>query len=293
MSGSGRGMLLSMQCCWSGSPPVRNGFLNAAGECGRAKRDLLRGGPTGGSEKVLPAGRGGRRRGRQGLVAAAEAAPAGLSARGCAPGWLPGRGGGRAGGWAPGWVPSPPPPPPARAAPHLTASACCWCWGPRPGCGRWTGSGSGCWRLSCPPALRRRGGQGQRGQGRGARGAAASGTQQAARKRRAPSPHRFPAARPPASRPRRRCHLHAPAACRGRLMWRTGDLAGDRLCWSSFWVAAGARRGVAGRVRRRAVQQAVAQTDEPGLSGAAPRAPSRAKRTPAPRRPPARPPPMS
>jgi hypothetical protein len=65
MSGSGLGMLLSMQCCWSGSPPVRNGFLNVAGECGRAKRDLLRGGTaTGGSEKVQPAaaaGSGGQR----------------------------------------------------------------------------------------------------------------------------------------------------------------------------------------------------------------------------------------
>lgn len=50
-------MELSMQCCWSGSPPVRNGFLNVAGECGRAKRDLLRGGTaTGGSEKVHPGG---------------------------------------------------------------------------------------------------------------------------------------------------------------------------------------------------------------------------------------------
>jgi hypothetical protein len=36
-----------------------------------------------------------------------------------------------------------------------------------------------------------------------------------------------------------------PAACRGRLMCRTGDLAGDLLSWSSpFWHAAvGQKRG--------------------------------------------------
>lgn len=51
----GLGMLLSMQCCWSLSPPVRKGFLNVIGECGRAKRDLLRGGTaTGGRENVQP-----------------------------------------------------------------------------------------------------------------------------------------------------------------------------------------------------------------------------------------------
>jgi len=41
--------------------------------------------------------------------------------------------------------------------------------------------------------------------------------------------------------------LHKPAACRGRLMCLTGDLAGDRLSWSSFWQAAlGGGRGSGG-----------------------------------------------
>jgi len=58
ISGSGRGMLLSMQCCWSGSPPVMKGFLKAAGLCccfEPSREGLLRRGiATGGSEKVQP-----------------------------------------------------------------------------------------------------------------------------------------------------------------------------------------------------------------------------------------------
>lgn len=140
MSGSCLGMLLSMQCCWSLSPPVTNGFLNVAGECGRAKRDLpLRGGSaeTGGIENV-PAAK--QMEGLRPVKGAPQAAS------GC-----------YTGGHAlqalqlqlhttlaqPVWHA------------HLTASACCLCWGRPPGSCRSTGSGwAGWWPLTSPPGLK-------------------------------------------------------------------------------------------------------------------------------------------